>query len=328
MKQQIILFQQIKESLPAYISLVNEISELLTISYDSAYRRIRGEKALSIVELNILCQHFNISVDALFNIKSDNVVFKHTPVISPNLGIKPWLQLILQDIKKIQHQSVNKITYAAKEPPVFHYFQFPEIGAFKMFFWEKTLFRSPKYADKKFAFHDYDEDIKTIGEQILAASIKIPTVEIWNEDTFNITLKQIEHYWISGLFQHKEEVFILCDKLNLWVEHIKKQAELGFKFFYGTEPQGVENTYSFYENEVILNDNMVFAETNNFTATCLTYNVLSLLFTTDTEFCTGVKNYLDNILKESTLISSDNANDPNRFFGKLLQKIKQFRNSI
>lgn len=328
MKAQTPLFQKIREALPAHLSLVDEISELLNVSYDSAYRRIRGEKALSINELYKLSKHFNISVDALFNIKSDNVIFKHYPILSPNFGIKPWLKVILQDIKKIQHQSVNEIIYAAKDPPVFHYFQFQEIGAFKMFFWEKTLFQFPQLADKKFAIHDYDEEIKTIGEQILAASIKIPTVEIWNEDTFNITFKQIEHYWISGLFQFKEDVHILCDKLYLWIEHIKKQAELGFKFFYGTEPQGVENTYRFYENEVVLNDNTIFVETNNFTATYLTYNVLSLLFTTDPEFCTGVKNYLNGILKESILISSVNAKERNRFFNKLLDKIEQFRSSL
>lgn len=328
MELQILFFRQIKENIPAHISLVNEISELLNISYDSAYRRIRGEKDLSISELNLLSKQYNISIDALFNVKSDNVIFKHYPILPPDFGIKPWLKVILQDIKKIQHQSVNKIIYAAKDPPVFHYFQFPEIGAFKMFFWEKTLFQFPQLADKKFAIRDYDEEIKTIGEQILATSIKIPTIEIWNEDTFNITFRQIEHYWISGLFQFKEDIHILCDKLYIWIEHIKKQAELGFKFFYGTEPQGVENTYRFYENEVVLNDNTIFVETDRFTATYLTYNVLSLLLTTDKAFCQEVNNYLKGILKESILISSVNAKERNRFFNKLLLKIEQFRDSI
>ncbi|MCK4639369.1 MAG: hypothetical protein KAT33_08115, partial [Bacteroidales bacterium] len=54
------LFQQIRESLPTHLSLVDEISELLRMSYDSAYRRIRGEKAITIDELHTLCKHFNI----------------------------------------------------------------------------------------------------------------------------------------------------------------------------------------------------------------------------------------------------------------------------
>jgi hypothetical protein len=328
MELQAIFFQQIKEKLPSHLSLVDEVSELLQISYDSAYRRIREEKALSLGELNKLSRHFDLSIDALFNLKSQNVVFKHYPIVPPTTGVKELLKLILGELRRIQYIPVKEIIYTAKDPPIFHYFQFPEIAAFKMFFWEKTIFQFPQFADKKFSINDYDSEIKTLGEQILAASIKIPTIEIWNEDTFNITFKQIEHYWVSGLFEKKEDIIILCDKLYTWIEHIKKQAELGFKFLYGTESSGVENSYRFYENEVVLNDNTIFVETDKFTSTYLTYNVLNLLITNDKVFCQGVKSYVKGIMKESILINSVNAKERNRFFNKLLEKIALFRESI
>jgi len=59
------LFSRIKETLPSNISFVHEISESLEISYDSAYRRIRGEKELSLTELLRLCSKYAISVDSL-----------------------------------------------------------------------------------------------------------------------------------------------------------------------------------------------------------------------------------------------------------------------
>ena len=96
----------------------------------------------------------------------------------------------------------------------------------------------------------------------------------------------------------------------------------------GTEPTGVEDSYKFYENEVVLNDNTIFVKTSNFTATYLTYNVLSLLLTSDPRFCKGVEHYLKGILKESVLISSVNAKERNRFFNRLLQKIEQFQETI
>ena len=39
-------FQELKSIIPPYSSLVDEIAELLQVSMDSAYRRIRGEKLL------------------------------------------------------------------------------------------------------------------------------------------------------------------------------------------------------------------------------------------------------------------------------------------
>ena len=45
---QVLLFQHIKQALPAHVSMVDEIADLLHISNDSAYRRIRGEKEISL----------------------------------------------------------------------------------------------------------------------------------------------------------------------------------------------------------------------------------------------------------------------------------------
>ncbi len=38
------LFQRIREMIPQHVSLVDAISELLSVSSDSAYRRIRGKR--------------------------------------------------------------------------------------------------------------------------------------------------------------------------------------------------------------------------------------------------------------------------------------------
>jgi transcriptional regulator with XRE-family HTH domain len=64
------LFRKIRRSIPDHLSLAEEISEKLGISTDSAYRRIRGEKLLTIEELYKLSYRYNISVDSLFNATS------------------------------------------------------------------------------------------------------------------------------------------------------------------------------------------------------------------------------------------------------------------
>ena len=39
---QLLFFQHLKSKMPAHLSMVEEVAELLGISIDSAYRRIRG----------------------------------------------------------------------------------------------------------------------------------------------------------------------------------------------------------------------------------------------------------------------------------------------
>jgi len=49
------------------LNVAVQVSEILNISEDAAYRRIRGEKELSFTELEKICLHFNIPLDKLIN---------------------------------------------------------------------------------------------------------------------------------------------------------------------------------------------------------------------------------------------------------------------
>ena len=46
-----LFFQKIKENMPAHLSFVDDIAEVLEISNDSVYRRIRFEKPISMEEV-------------------------------------------------------------------------------------------------------------------------------------------------------------------------------------------------------------------------------------------------------------------------------------
>ena len=49
------LFQVIKKNIPANVSATDEIARVLDVSVDSVYRRMRGEKTISLDELHKLC---------------------------------------------------------------------------------------------------------------------------------------------------------------------------------------------------------------------------------------------------------------------------------
>ncbi|HSG67304.1 MAG TPA: helix-turn-helix domain-containing protein, partial [Bacteroidales bacterium] len=325
---QVALFQALKHKLPENFSFVHEIAELLEISYDSAYRRIRGDKPLTLNELVLLNQKFGLSVDTFLNVETKNVVFNCHAVEAKEFRIKQWLETILADLKKIQQAREKEIIYAAKDPPLFHYFHYPEIGAFKMFFYQKTLLNFPEFEDKKLRLDEADEEIYEVGKRMLIASNSIPTIEIWNEDTFYITLRQIEYYWIAGYFASKDDVLNLCDKLQKWLSHIQKQAELGFKFLHDQDPVGVEGSFKMYENEVVLNDNSILVKMPDVSFAYLTFNVLSLLVTSNPVFTGHLEQYFRGLIKQSNLISSTGAKERNRFFNKLNDTVEKFRETI
>src|SRR5204862_5030415 len=83
-KSQEFLFQRIKEILPPHASLVDTVAEILHLSSDSAYRRIRGETPLVLGEARDLCRHFKLSLDHMLNVKSGATLFEDVRVNMQN----------------------------------------------------------------------------------------------------------------------------------------------------------------------------------------------------------------------------------------------------
>ena len=322
-----ILFQLIKSRVTSNISFVHELSDLLKISYDSAYRRIRGEKELSLEELKLICFHYKISVDALFNLKSDHVIFNALAIGENGFNIENWLQSLLAAIKTIHAAKEREIIYAAKDIPVFYYFEFPEIAAFKIYFWNKALIPASGYEDKKLTL-DVPEGLYETGQQLLAHYIKIPTTEIWSEETISSILRQIEYCFVSGFFAHTDDVYRLCDVVEAWLDHVRLQAECGSQFRHGSPCEGIENSYKLFNNEVLVSDNTILVNTDGHKTSYNTYNVINQLITTNPVFCDQIENSLRNLMQKSTMISGTSAKERNRFFNTLHEKVRSLRSRI
>ncbi|HLF33341.1 MAG TPA: hypothetical protein VI583_03830 [Cyclobacteriaceae bacterium] len=321
-------FNEINLKIPPNHSLVHEVSEILGISDDSVYRRIRGEKEMTFHEIFKLCSHFSISFDNLMNLESRKVIFESVALDPVNLRLSNWFGIILEEMKNISASREAEVIYSAIDLPVFHLMQIPELMAFKIFFWEKTLFQFPDYGEKKLQISDIDENTKKICRQINDQWVKIPTTEIWNADTFNIFLRQLEFYWLAGYLESRDDVLSLCDHLIALIEHIRKQAELGMKFLIDNPSNGIVNSFILYENEVSLNDNTILIKRAHASKVFLTYNVLSLLSTQNAAFCAYTENYLKKLMSKSNLMSVTGDKTRNRFFNKALNTITAFRNRV
>ncbi|MEI7981550.1 MAG: helix-turn-helix transcriptional regulator [Bacteroidota bacterium] len=321
------LFQEIRSRLAQHISFVHDLSELLGISYDSAYRRIRGEKELSLEELKAICTHYQVSIDALFNFRSNHVIFNTLAIGKDDLTIESWLQTLLTEIRKVHQSKQKEIIYAAKDIPVFYYFGFPEIAAFKFFFWQKVLIPSSGYKQETLIL-EIPQSIYETGRQLLSCYMKIPVIEIWSEETISSVLRQIEYCLISGFFSRREDVFRLCDVLDLWLQHVQCQAESGFQFMPGMPRDGIENNYKLFQNEVLVNDNTILVQVDGRKISYNTYNIINQLVTTNPVFCEQIEHSLRNLMQKSTLISGTSAKERYRFFNVLHEKVKMLRSRI
>src|SRR5262245_55213413 len=136
---QVLFFQHIKSTLPSHVSLVDAIADVLNISVDSAYRRIRGEKAISMEEMQRLAKHYHVSIDRLFDQKANRGVYSGNLIDSRDFNFETYLEKLVADLRAIDSFNKKELIYFSKDIPLFHFFSFPELASFKFFFWMKSV---------------------------------------------------------------------------------------------------------------------------------------------------------------------------------------------
>src|ERR1700676_3558301 len=93
-----LFFNHIKSMLPAHLSFVDEVAELLDISNDSAYRRIRGEKPIGLDEIQVLCNKYHVSLDQLLQIQANSVIFSYDKVDPVSFNFNNYLQFVSSNL--------------------------------------------------------------------------------------------------------------------------------------------------------------------------------------------------------------------------------------
>ncbi|MFN8336752.1 MAG: helix-turn-helix transcriptional regulator [Cyclobacteriaceae bacterium] len=313
--------EQIKKKLPINTSLADEIAETLNISRDSAYRRIRGETVLSLDEAKTLCNKFEVSLDALTGLESGIIPFRHLVVNNKPETFEQWLKLMLENLELINRYSGNKeIVFTAKDVPVFHYFRYPELCAFKMFFWMKSVLSYPEFQTRKFSSNSVRSDLLSLARKISKTYHEVPSVELWSEETTNVTLKQLEFYHESGFFNSTADSNPVFDEYKQMVSDIKDFAARGYK------QEGA--SFTLYKNEILIADNTVLYRMDDRKTVYISHNITELLLTTHESFTLQTESFINNLQARSVLISTTGEKERNKFFNRMDEKIDAVKKRV
>ena len=251
--------QLLKNKINPKVSFSETVADLLGISSDSAYRRIRGETALTLIEAKILADYFHISIENLITSSNNDLGFTYKVLDDKEITFENYLSSIQIDVQKFANCEKSEMIYAAKDLPVFHHFNFPELAAFKIFYWMKSIMNVAEYESKKFDRELINQKFIEMGRRIIRGYEKVPTTEIWTEETVNSTVKQIEYFWESGFFQSTEDALLVCNQLSQMVDHIKAQATLEKSFQLGSDVKDTASPFKLYYSEVMIGNNNVLA---------------------------------------------------------------------
>ncbi len=317
-----LFFNHIKSKIPAHLTFAHEVAEVLNISNDSAYRRIRGEKPLGLDELQVLCNKYLISLDQLLHIKSNTVIFSYDKVDPFSFSFNKFLQFVVGSLEQFSSLQNAKMYFYSKDIPIFHFMPFPELRAFKFFFWKRTVIGYPEMARLQFDGKNDDPEMDELSKKIDELFAETYSVDIWNEESINVTISQIELYRQSNIFTDNELLLKVYLQLEALVDHLELQLETGKKILYNQPHKQYTAVYDAYINEALIGDNTIYIQSDNRQITFINHNGLNFMPTEDPDFCAYTYKHLQTIIRKSTHIGVVGEKERRMFFNNLRKKIK------
>jgi len=312
-----IFIQKLKESLPPSIGIAEEIGELLNVSIDSAYRRIRGETELSLNEIHKITKKYGISLDNIFSNLGDTVTFTYTKLTDSETNFEKYLCRLYKNLKTMNSFSEKKLFYVAEELPIFYSFYTKKLAEFKLFYWQRSVLNLPNLQGAKFEFGIISKHLVELAHNCFNEYKNIPSIEIWSDVTILTITKQIEFYLESGVFKDKEDAFKLIENVKEMAAHVQQCAETNRK-----QKSDVNETFQLYNSDVVLGTNCIYTKVGDFNVAYISFNTLNSLSTNNSEFCEETEHWVKNIIRKSTLISGIAEKQRYQFFNTMHKHIE------
>ncbi len=317
------LFDRLKSHTINNMSLVGTLSDLLNISNDAVYRRMRGEKRLDMDELTKICAHFNFSFDAIIGANQQSLNFSYVPLDLHNpIVYKQYMRQLLQSFLALSKANEKEVFFTAIDIPMFHFLPYTELTLFKVFSWSNST-GAFQGNFSEFCKMIKDDELIGIYKQLTAAYHEIPSVEIWTDRTFDAILRLIDYYFESGFFSSKDEALMLCSQLLDMINRINQWSNRGFK----DDWQGAVH-YKLYLSGIELENNFVVMKREKTISCIIKLYTINSMATSNQDFCNESMNSINNAIRKSTLISGASQKESFKFFSMLTQKVRYLINRI
>ncbi len=321
MSFQVRFVDYLKRNVPEKTVLAEELAEILNVSKDSAYRRLRNTTPLSIDEAMIICERFNLNLSYFFSSKYQIVPFSFNKLLSGDGGLIKYLlgmKQVIEDGIAVKAKAI----FAAEDIPVFHHFEYPKLAGFKLFYWQKAVMNEPFLVGQRYRMDLVHPDVLNASLELAKAYNEIDSVEIWTEESINATLSQILYFVDSGQFEDVDYALAVLNEMELMIENLQKKAERSSKTLDDNK------NFVLYNSEVRIGNNCILIEKPDGREVYISHNTFNSIRTESREFCDETALWMENLIRKSTSINDVSEKHRFQFFNVQFKKIAQTRDKI
>ncbi|MDR0431093.1 MAG: helix-turn-helix transcriptional regulator [Tannerellaceae bacterium] len=320
------LFDIIKSRTSEQYRMSIELEEVLGVSQDAVYRRMRGDTELSLTEVSKLCKHYNLSVDKILNeeaesVNTQNSSFIYMPVnMTCQSSYINYIERLSKTLSALTSIKDKELFFTAQDIPFYHFLNQTDLLFFKLYVWADVI-NKEKVLYKEFCSKLDKKAILSIYEDMYRAYMRIPSKEIWTEQTIDTILRLLMYYAEMNAFEDKQIIHELLNQLSDIINSISRFARNGFK--------GQDTPFSMYICSVDLENNfMLTRRGDKWTCMIKLYTVNSIA-TDNVLLCRETEQWINDLIGKSTMISGGSSQKNHfLFFQKCKDKIEELRINI
>ncbi|WP_339659042.1 hypothetical protein [uncultured Polaribacter sp.] len=309
------LFDYIKLKIPENVSFIDEIADVLDISYDAAYRRIKGKTSLTLSESLLLSNRFNFNLNDILidkEVDDERIVVEKTHPILSNNALKLFFEKGTSEAQKVVNYKDGQIINCAKDFPFYHS-DSGLLKSFRLYVFINTLSNDP--VKKKIPFSAFKPSAVILEkyEAFLNQYKKVALLEVWNDSTIDNILNQIQFFYEVGLTT-KEETILIADGLKVSLSLLEEQAK---------NKKRIKNDNSFllYHNNIISLLNTVLMKSETEKIVLVPYTNLTYFKVIDKNTTNQIEEYLKRQIEFSSSLSGEASIERSKFFNAMNQKI-------
>lgn len=240
--------------IPKNVSSANILTELLNLSKESVYRRLRGKIPFSFTEIVQISRHFGFSVEDIINqqyfnfekgIEEDNDEWRDIDIIN--------CQLFSGNVElyKNLHKAKRSNSFiVSTRIPVFFTMSFERITKFYLYKLIHQMMDVP--IDYHFSDFEVNEDAASLYQQFIYYYNRIKNLTLLiDKNCFQNIINEINYFYEITLLS-KEDRAMLKEELFLVLDYVEQVARKGYndcetKVDLFVSSLGIEANYAYYQ---------------------------------------------------------------------------------
>lgn len=315
------VLEKILNLIPDNIKPVNYLMDALDLGKESAYRRLRGEKAFSFEEIAILAAQLDISLDEIIqNNKRNTALFRFaaSPAIKPEEGMIEYTQYYEAYLNRISKDDDSKIIVTMNHLFYSTLLRYDHLFRFVYYKWMHQM----KEVSLNFMFADItvDNRILDVRKRLIDQEQFLSNVTyIIDKYIFLNMIRQIQYFFKRGLITGDELELIKKDFFT-FMEDMEKILKRGI------DHSG--NVSEIYLSVLNIDSNTIYAESGGHIESSFWLCYGHPIKTANSEITIRHKHWIDSLKKYTTVISKSNEIEQAEFFNQQRQYINNITEDI